>query len=174
MIFAPAITGPTASGKTALSIFLARAMDCEIISADSMQIYEGMDIGTAKATAEERAAAPHHMIDFLSPKESYSAEDYREAATGIAKEIASRGKMPLFVGGTGLYIDTVIRGGELQSPPSSEELKERLLAGVITEEGKTALWERLREIDPPSAEKIHKNANTLFCDKVLHLPQYVV
>ena len=94
MIFAPAITGPTASGKTALSLFLARELDCEIISADSMQIYKGMDIGTAKATAEERAAVPHHMIDFLSPTESYSAEDYRAGATEAAKDIAKRHRQP--------------------------------------------------------------------------------
>ena len=157
MIFAPAITGPTASGKTALSLYLAKALGCEIISCDSMQIYKRMDIGTAKATAEERAVCPHHMIDFLSPTESYSAEDYRARATEVAKDIFARGRMPLFVGGTGLYLDTVMRGGELMSPPSSEELRERLLANTLTEEGKEQLWQRLYEIDPESAEKTHKN-----------------
>lgn len=157
MIFALAITGPTASGKTALSLHLSRMLCCEIISSDSMQIYKGMDIGTAKATASERAVCPHHLIDFLSPTESFSAEDYRTMAIAKAKDIASRGKMPLFVGGTGLYIDTVMRAGELQSPPSSEELKQRLLASAVSDEQKEALWERLREIDPKSAEKIHKN-----------------
>lgn len=157
MIFAPAITGPTASGKTALSLYLARELGCEIISCDSMQIYKRMDIGTAKATAEERAVCPHHMIDFLSPTESYSAEDYRARAVEVAKDIYARGMMPLFVGGTGLYLDTVMRGGELMSPPSSDELKERLLATTLTEEGKEELWQRLRAIDPDSAEKIHKN-----------------
>lgn len=157
MIFAPAITGPTASGKTALSLYLARELGCEIISCDSMQIYRGMDIGTAKATAEERAVCPHHMIDFLSPTESYSAEDYRAMATEAARDIVKRGKMPLFVGGTGLYIDTVMRGGELMSPPSSEELKEKLLSTTLTEQGREALWQRLFEIDPDSAKKIHKN-----------------
>ena len=157
MIFAPAITGPTASGKTALSLYLAKKLGCEIISCDSMQIYKRMDIGTAKATAEERAVCPHHMIDFLSPTESYSAEDYRAMATEVAKDISARGKVPLFVGGTGLYLDTVMRGGELMSPPSSDELKEKLLATTLTEEGKDKLWQRLKDIDPESAEKIHKN-----------------
>jgi tRNA dimethylallyltransferase len=157
MIFAPAITGPTASGKTALSLFLARELGCEIISCDSMQIYKEMNIGTAKATEEERAEVPHHMIDFLSPTESYNAEDYRAAAITVARDIVNRGKMPLFVGGTGLYLDTVMRAGELLSPPSSDELKEKLLMSALTEEGKEKLWQRLREVDPASALKIHKN-----------------
>ena len=157
MSFALAITGPTASGKTALSLALAERFGCEIISIDSMQIYKYMDIGTAKATAEERARAPHHMIDFLSPTESYSAEDYRIDAMRVLHDVESRGKLPLFVGGTGLYMDTVIRGGALESPPSSEELKQRLLASAVTDEEREALWQRLREIDPASAEKTHKN-----------------
>ena len=127
MSFALAITGPTASGKTALSLALAERLGCEIISIDSMQIYKRMDIGTAKATAEERARVPHHMIDFLSPTENYSAEDYRADAMRVLSDIESRGRLPLFVGGTGLYMDTVIRGAVLLSPPSSEELKEKLL-----------------------------------------------
>lgn len=157
MSFALAITGPTASGKTALSLALAERLGCEIISIDSMQIYERMDIGTAKATADERARVPHHMIDFLSPKQSYSAEDYRADAMRVLTDIESRGKIPLFVGGTGLYMDTVIRGAELSSPPSSEELKAKLLASAVTDEEKEALWQRLYEVDPASAEKTHKN-----------------
>ena len=157
MSFALAITGPTASGKTALSLALAEHLGCEIISIDSMQIYKYMDIGTAKATPDERARAPHHMIDFLSPLESYSAEDYRADAMRVVDDIISRGKLPLFVGGTGLYMDTVMRGAQLTSPPSSEELKERLLASAVTDEEREALWHRLREIDPVSAENTHKN-----------------
>ena len=157
MSFALAITGPTASGKTSLSLALAKRLDCEIISIDSMQIYRDMNIGTAKATEAERATVPHHMIDFLSPLESYSAEDYRADAMRVLKDIESRGKLPLFVGGTGLYMDTVIRGAELTSPPSSEELKAKLLASAITDEDREALWQRLREVDPESAEKTHKN-----------------
>lgn len=157
MSFALAITGPTASGKTALSLALAERMGCEIISIDSMQIYKYMDIGTAKATAEERARVPHHMIDFLSPTESYSAEDYRSDAMRVLEDITSRGKLPLFVGGTGLYMDTVMRGSALASPPSSDELRDRLLASAVTDEEREALWQRLRQIDPISAEKTHKN-----------------
>ena len=157
MSFALAITGPTASGKTALSLALAEHLNCEIISIDSMQIYRYMDIGTAKATAEERARAPHHMIDFLDPAESYSAEDYRADAMVAFRDIESRGKMPLFVGGTGLYMDTVMRGTELASPPSSEELKARLMSMAETEEQREMLWQRLMEVDPASAEKTHKN-----------------
>ena len=157
MSFALAITGPTASGKTALSLALAERLGAEIISIDSMQIYKDMNIGTAKATEEERGRVRHHMIDFLSPDESYSAEDYRAAAMDVLHDIETRGKLPLFVGGTGLYMDTVIRGSELASPPSSEELKERLLAVSNTDEEREALWQRLYEIDPESAEKTHRN-----------------
>ena len=157
MSFALAITGPTASGKTALSLALAERLGAEIISIDSMQIYKDMNIGTAKATEEERGRVRHHMIDFLSPDESYSAEDYRAAAMDVLHDVEGRGKLPLFVGGTGLYMDTVIRGSELASPPSSEELKQRLLAVSNTDEEREALWQRLYEVDPDSAEKTHKN-----------------
>ena len=157
MIKALAITGPTASGKTALSLEVARKFGCEIISCDSMQIYRDMNIGTAKATDEERGVVPHHLIDFLDPSESYSAEQYRVDAMTAAENITERGKTPLFVGGTGLYIDTVIRGGAQISPPSSAEYREKLLAGCDNEEGIDALWQRLNEVDPDSAEKIHKN-----------------
>ena len=157
MIKALAITGPTASGKTALSLEIARLLNCEIISCDSMQIYRGMDIGTAKATEQERAEVPHHLIDILEPSESYSAEQYYTDAMAAAYEIQGRGRLPMFVGGTGLYIDTVIRGGVQESPPSNPLYREKLLAGCESEEGIDALWQRLREVDPESAEKIHKN-----------------
>ena len=133
MSFALAITGPTASGKTALSLALAERLATEIISIDSMQIYKDMNIGTAKATEEERRRVKHHMIDFLSPDESYSAEDYRAAAMEVLRGIEERGMIPIFVGGTGLYMDTVMRGSSLTSPPSSEELKQRLLSVCYTD-----------------------------------------
>ncbi len=157
MIRALALTGPTASGKTSLSLSLAKELGCEIICCDSMQIYREMDIGTAKATLAERAEAEHHMLDFLSPGENYSAENYREDAMRVAESIAQRGKIPLFCGGTGLYLDTLMRGGELMSPPSNEELKESLISNIKTDEDKTALWQRLNEVDPESAAKIHRN-----------------
>ncbi len=157
MIFSLAITGPTASGKTALSLSLAERLGCEIISCDSMQVYRGMDIGTAKATADERARVPHHLIDFLPPSESYSVESYREAAIKCAEDITARGKIPLFVGGTGLYIDSLTRSGASDVPGSDPEYREAILASIKSDEDVTALWERLNSVDPESAEKIHKN-----------------
>ena len=157
MIRALSLTGPTASGKTSLSLFLAEELDCEIISCDSMQIYREMNIGTAKATAGEQARAKHHMIDILSPSESYSAEDYRRDAMAAAEDITARGKLPLFVGGTGLYIDTVMRGGSVESPPSDENIRTELMRQGETPEGRERLYERLSEIDPEAAEKTHMN-----------------
>ncbi len=157
MIKALAITGPTASGKTALSIELAKRLSAEIISCDSMQIYKGMDIGTAKATREEQTAVPHHLIDIVSPLENFSAESYRAHAMQAAGEIVGRGKIPMFVGGTGLYIDTVIRGVTNESPESDPEYRERILAELKTEEDRISLWERLKAVDPESAEKTHYN-----------------
>ena len=157
MIYSLALTGPTASGKTSLSLHVARELGCEIISCDSMQIYRGMDIGTAKATAEERLAVPHHLIDFLSPTENYSAESYREDALKAAKEITGRGRIPLFVGGTGLYVDSLLRASMEGVPESSSEYRKRIEDSIKTEDDVTALWNRLNEVDPESAEKIHKN-----------------
>ena len=157
MIKAIAITGPTASGKTALSIELALRLGAQIISCDSMQIYRGMDIGTAKATAEERAAVPHCMIDFLPSTEPYSAESYRKDAMTEAERIVREGSIPLFVGGTGLYIDTVMRGCEVATPESDPEYRERILADISCEEDRQRLWERLNSVDPESAEKTHYN-----------------
>ena len=157
MIKALAITGPTASGKTALSLEVAKAMGCEIICLDSMQIYKRMDIGTAKATLEERRAAPHHCLDFLSPTESFSAKAYKDMAMPIAKEISERGKIPLFVGGTGLYLSTLIRPDTPEPPESSPEYRREIEKTLVTEEDRIALWERLRKIDPESAETVHYN-----------------
>lgn len=152
-----ALTGPTASGKTSLSLSLAEALGCEILCCDSMQIYKYLDIGTAKPTASERARAPHHLLDFLNPCEAFSAEDYRAYAIPVCDEISARGKIPLFVGGTGLYLDTVIRGSAPVSPPSDPALRDRITALGNDGQGKEMLWQRLREIDPESALKIHKN-----------------
>ncbi|MBR2929608.1 MAG: tRNA (adenosine(37)-N6)-dimethylallyltransferase MiaA [Clostridia bacterium] len=157
MIRALALTGPTASGKTALSLALAERLSCEIISSDSMQIYRYMDIGTAKATPEERSRVPHHVIDMLEPSVRYSTEDYRRDALAAARDIVDRGRLPLFVGGTGLYIDTLRRAEPVGSPPSDEALRERLMNEGRDDEGKQRLWQRLYEVDPASAEKTHKN-----------------
>lgn len=157
IISAFAITGPTASGKTALSLDIARRFGCEIISCDSMQIYRGMDIGTAKADAKERAAVPHHLIDIIDPCEAYSAENYRADALAAARDITGRGRIPLFVGGTGMYLDTVARGTSPVSPPRDPELSAKLSMDAQSEEGRLRLYERLRKIDPESAEKTHPN-----------------
>ena len=157
MIYSLAITGPTASGKTAISIELAKALSAEIISCDSMQIYKEMNIGTAKATELERQAVPHHMIDFLSPTEDYSVEAYREGALAAARDISSRGRLPMLVGGTGLYVDALMRAPISSVPESSREYRDEKLAKIKTEEDVCALWERLKEIDPVSAAAIHKN-----------------
>jgi tRNA dimethylallyltransferase len=157
MIKAIAITGPTASGKTALSIGLAKRVSGEIISLDSMQIYEGMDIGTAKATESERAAVKHHMLDFLPPTESFSANAYKEMALPIAEHIAAQGGMPIFVGGTGLYLSTLMRPECESAPPSSREYREAVERSLVTEKDRIDLWERLYKIDKASADAVHYN-----------------
>ena len=157
MIKSLALTGPTASGKTKLGIELAKALNAEIISCDSMQIYKDMNIGTAKPTKEERAEIKHHMIDFLSPNESYSQQLYRADALSCAKKISERGRLPIFVGGTGLYVDALMRAPAVDVPESSPEYKSEILNGDVTEEAKEMLWQRLLSVDPESAEKTHKN-----------------
>lgn len=157
MIFSIAITGPTASGKTGLSLELAERLSGEIISTDSMQIYKSMDIGTAKATTEERARVPHHLIDFLSPTENFSVECYREAAMQAAGDIVSRGALPMFVGGTGLYLSSLTRAPQQDVPESDPKYRTRLLESITSDDVVGEIWERLRRVDPDSAEKIHKN-----------------
>lgn len=157
MIHALAITGPTASGKTALSLSVAKKLNCEIICCDSMQIYKGMDIGTAKATEEERAAVPHHMLDFLDPDDDFSAQAYKTMALECARQIANRGKTPLFVGGTGLYLTTLMRSDTEEVPRSDELYRKRIEDTLKTEEDKIRLWQRLKSIDPISADLIHYN-----------------
>jgi len=150
-----AVVGPTASGKTALSVELARRLGGEVVSCDSMQIYRGMDIGTAKPTAEETAGIPHHMIDVSEPDVPFCAADYVSGAQAAVDGIVARGKLPIFCGGTGLYLDSLLRGGfaETQADPA---LRERLLA-YAAEHGAHALHERLRAVDPESAQAIHEN-----------------
>ncbi len=156
-IKAIALTGPTASGKTALSVRLAEALGAEIISLDSMQIYRGMDIGTAKASESERGSVRHHMLDIIEPCESFSAQDYKRLATECARDIVARGRLPLFVGGTGLYLDTLTRNMSDEVPEACEEYRKSLPYDPESEEGREALHARLAEIDPESARKIHKN-----------------
>ncbi len=150
-----AIVGATASGKSALALDAARRLNGEIVSCDSMQVYRRMDIGTAKPTAEEQAEIPHHLIDFVEPDAPFSCADYVSAATEAISEIASRGKLPILCGGTGLYLDALLRGGlaETKSPPG---LREELL-DYARIHGNAALHARLASVDPESAAAIHEN-----------------
>lgn len=157
MIRALAVTGPTASGKTAVSLSLAKEIGAHIICCDSMQIYKFMDIGTAKPTPEEKAQVPHYMTDFLPPTEDFSAQSYRKMALDAAEKIVKLGKIPLFVGGTGLYIDTLLRRGADEVPESDPEYQSKLLEEYQGEGGAELLWQRLNNVDPVSAEKIHRN-----------------
>ena len=157
MIKALAICGPTASGKTALSLRLCKKMPFEIISLDSMQIYKGMDIGTAKATEAERASVPHYMLDIISPLEDYSCGKYREDALLCVREILNKKKLPLFVGGTGLYLDSLNRNSSDEVEKSDTGYRQRLLLECDSEEKRQKLWQRLYDVDPESAEAIHYN-----------------
>ena len=148
------ICGPTASGKTALGVALAQALDGEVVSADSMQIYRGMDIGTAKPTAEEMGGVPHHMLDVADPAEDYSVARYVHDADACVGDILDRGKLPIVVGGTGLYIDNLVAGRDFA--PFTGAWREKLQARA-REEGLPALHEELRRIDPDRAERLHPN-----------------
>ena len=144
------VCGPTASGKTALSLSLARALGGEIVSADSMQIYRRMDIGTAKATPEERALVPHHMIDVADPGEDYSVARYVEEASRCCEDIFARGRLPILVGGTGLYIDSLLSGREFGKREGDSALRDALNARY-DELGGEAMLAELRSFDPERA-----------------------
>ena len=147
------IAGPTASGKTALAVALARELDGEVVSCDSMQIYRRMNIGTAKPTAEEMQGIPHHMIDVAEPEEDFSVSRYCAMAGPIVDGITSRGKTAIIAGGTGLYMDSLIQGNDFAPFPSTG-MRERLEAQADTL-GMEAMLARLREVDPESAERLH-------------------
>ena len=147
------IAGPTASGKTALSILLAKEMDGEIVSCDSMQVYKDMDIGTAKPTLEEQAGIPHHMLSVAEPWEDFSVSRYCAMADPIVEDILRRGKSPIIVGGTGLYMDALIRGNAFAPCPSTGRREE--LEALAASQGIEAVIERLRAVDPGSAARLH-------------------
>lgn len=147
-----AIAGPTASGKSALGLFLAEAFRGEIVNYDSIQLFRGLDIGSAKPSAEERARVPHHLLDILDPTETPSAGDYERRARAVLAEIRSRGGLPILVGGTGLYLRAVL-DGLFEGPPRSERLRERL-AGLATGHGREHLHAVLRRLDPSAADRI--------------------
>ena len=150
------ICGPTASGKTALSIELAKKINGEIVSCDSMQIYKEMDIGTAKPTKEEMQGIKHYMIDIISPDERYSVADYKKQAKEAIKEILSKGKVPIVVGGTGLYVDSLIY--EIDYPEIEFDEKYRKeLEQEVEEKGLNTLYEKAKEIDEEAIKKISPN-----------------
>lgn len=150
------ICGPTGSGKTAAAIALAQRIGGEIVSADSMQIYRGLSVGTAKPTAEEQAAVPHHLIDICGPEQRYSVADYVADASAAIDDIAARGRCPIVAGGTGLYISALV-GGLTFSGPAADEAVRRRLYEQYQSEGIEPLLERLRQLDPAAAAKLHPN-----------------
>ena len=153
------LAGPTASGKTALAVELAKEFDGEVVSCDSMQVYRRMDIGTAKPTKEEMQGIPHHMIDVASPEEDYSVSRYCDQAAPIVEDIVARGKTAIIAGGTGLYMDSLIRGNDFAPFPSTG-VRQRLEAQADAE-GLEAMADWLRSVDPEAAERIHDRKRLL-------------
>ncbi|WP_076556595.1 tRNA (adenosine(37)-N6)-dimethylallyltransferase MiaA [Salimicrobium flavidum] len=150
------IVGPTAVGKSKLGIELCETFNGEIISGDSMQIYKGMDIGTAKVSSEEARNIPHHMIDIKSPDEEFSAAEFQSKARHLIEDIISRGKLPVVVGGTGMYIQSLLFDYSFAKQPKNYEVTKRL-EDELSERGGKAMHERLAVVDPEEAGKIHPN-----------------
>jgi len=149
------LTGPTGSGKTALGIALAQRLGAEIVAMDSMTLYRGLDIGTAKPTAGERQQVPHHLLDVLDPWESASVAWWLERARACCQDIRARGQRVLFVGGTALYLKALLYG-LFDGPPARPDVRQRLEAEA-TERGREALHQRLAAVDPPTAARLHPN-----------------
>ena len=147
------IAGPTASGKTALSIAMAKELGGEIVSCDSMQVYRRMDIGTAKPTRSEREGIPHHMLDVAEPYEDFSVSRYCEMASPIVDDILARGKTAIVVGGTGLYMDSLIKGNDFAPYPATGRREE--LEALAAREGIGAVIQQLQQVDPESAARLH-------------------
>ncbi len=150
------VTGPTASGKTALAVQLAKQLNGEVISADSMQIYQGMDIATAKPTPEEMASVPHHLISLLPPSHPFSVAEYVSLAHAAAQDIHSRGRLPILAGGTGLYISSMVDNLTFTPEPSDPQLRKQLQA-LAEQQGGEHLLEMLRGFDPETADTLHPN-----------------
>ncbi len=150
------IVGPTAVGKTALSIDLAKRFDGEVVSADSRQIYRYMDIGTAKATPEQRATVPHHLIDVVDPDQKLTLAHYKRLASHAIRDIWERDNLPMLVGGTGLYVRALLEGWTIPEVPPNRTLRRRL-EGRAERLGPEALHQCLQQVDPESAESIHPN-----------------
>ncbi len=152
------VVGPTASGKTSLAVELAKIFDGEVISADSMQIYQGMKIATAKPDKAEMQGIPHHLMDFLPPDKSYSVAMFTDDAKRCITDISSRGKLPILAGGTGLYVDSLLRNIKFSEEERDEKLS-RELWQKYEEEGIDSLLQKLSAIDPPSYERLKEGRN---------------
>jgi tRNA dimethylallyltransferase len=150
-----AILGPTASGKSELAMALAARLPIEILVADSRQVYRGMDVGTAKPSSADRAAVPHHLIDLADPDERFTVADWLAHARAALAEVAERGRLPLVVGGTGLYVSGLVDGFEVAAQPWSPEIRERLAAELVAD-GLEALAARLERLDPAAAVRIDR------------------
>ena len=151
-----AVVGPTASGKTSLAVEIAKAVDGEIISADSMQIYKGMFIATAQPTEEEKQGIPHHLISIIDPSETYSVAQFVSDAKKCIDDISSRGKVPVIAGGTGLYVDSLLLGIDFGFVPDNSEMRDKL-KDRLEKEGAEKLLDELRQIDPETADMLHVN-----------------
>ena len=151
-----AVVGPTATGKTALGVALAEQFGGEVISADSMQIYKGLDVGTAKVTPEETHGIPHHGVDILEPDAPFSVADFTAMAGRLEQEIAGRGHLPILVGGTGLYVQSFLYGVRFTEEKAPAGLREQL-AEELAQKGGAALYAELQQVDPEAAAVIHPN-----------------
>lgn len=149
------VVGPTASGKSALAVRLAEKFDGEVINADSMQVYQGMAIGTAKPSADFLQRVPHHLVGIVAPDVNFTAADYQQEARRVVTEIQLRKKLPIVVGGTGLYIRALLNG--LAESPGGDEDFRAELAALADSEGSSVLLERLRQVDPETAARLHVN-----------------
>ena len=155
-IFVVVVCGPTASGKTDMGIKLAKKTDGEIISADSMQIYRGMEIASAKPSKDEMEGVKHHLVDFLPPTEAFSVANYVELARRCIEDIRCRGKLPIIVGGTGLYISSLLDNIKFDDTASDSEFRENMKK-IAEKEGNSVLWEKLKTVDPETAARLHPN-----------------
>ncbi len=151
-----AVVGPTATGKTALGVTLAQHFSGEVISCDSMQIYKGLDVGTAKVTPEETCGIPHHGVDILTPDKTFSVADFTAMAAELEQQISARGNLPILVGGTGLYVQSFLYGVRFAEEKAPAGLREQLTA-ELAEKGGAAMYEELRSVDPEAAAAIHPN-----------------
>ena len=151
-----AVVGPTATGKTALGVALAQQFSGEVISADSMQIYKGLDVGTAKVTPQETCGIPHHGVDILTPEKTFSVADFTALAGEYIQDITARGHLPLLVGGTGLYVQSLLYGVRFTAEKAPDGLREQLTA-ELEAIGPEAMYAKLQAVDPEAAAAIHPN-----------------